>query len=222
MALRVPEHKPWDIEPVAQKFLDRYWDPREQWVDIETIMERDLDVLIDYTDAGCLRALGAIGRRSSDGRFVIIVDEQLADRSPCRYRFTLAQEVSHLLLHRDLLESVATVDDAFELQDSLSAEQYAGLEASANRCAAAILMPQRQFRQAAQDAYALWFGRIMSAAGSVPPDPLLKRVIDDLAKLYQVSFQAARIRLQRWPVKVYDDILESARRAQPNVGTGWS
>ena len=100
-------------------------------------------------------------------------------------------------------------------------ENYRELESSANWCAAAILMPHRQFSEAAYGAYALWFGRMMEKAGQVSPEFLVKRVVDDLAKLYHVSSQAARIRLQRWPIKLYDDIVESARKKQPNIGTGW-
>ena len=88
----IPEYRPWEIEPIAQGFLARYWDPTEQWVDIEAIIECDLDVLIDYTSVDCFSALGAIARRPSDGRFVIIVKEDLADRDPNRYRYTLATE----------------------------------------------------------------------------------------------------------------------------------
>jgi hypothetical protein len=218
---RVPDRKPWELEPIAQRFLSEYWSPSEQWVDIETIIERDLDILIDYSSCDCLPAIGAIGRRVSDGRFVIVVSEELADRNPNRYRFTLAQEASHFLLHRGLLESVTSLEEAADLHVSLSPGDYDRLESSANWCAGAILTPQHQFRDAAHDAYALWFARIKEKAGIIVPDFLVKRIIDDLAKSYRVSFQAAKIRLQRWPIKLYDDVLESARRSQPNIGSGW-
>ena len=216
----VPTYKPWDIERIAQAFLSKYWTPGEQWVDVETIIERDLNVLIDYTACSRLTTEGAIAWRKGDRRFVILVSEALADRYPNRYRFTLAQETSHLLLHKDLLESIITAEQALDLHSSLTAQQYHELESAADLCASALLMPQHQFRAAAHDAYELWFERMRSSVGKVIPDLVLKRVIDDLAKVYRVSFQAAKIRLQRWPIKLREDILQSARRADPFIGTG--
>ncbi len=214
----VPDYKLMDIEKIAQDFLSRYWSPSEQWVDIETIIERDLDVLLDYSACDSFDTIGTIGRRPSDNRLVVIVSEEIADRNPNRYRFTLAQEVGHLLLHKGILESITIPEEALDFHNSLTSEQYKRLEFDANRCAGAILMPQRQFRDAASDAYELWFGKMKSQSDRILPDFLVKRVIDDLAKIYQVSFQAAKIRLQGWPIKLYDDILESARRSQPHIG----
>lgn len=215
----VPDYKPWDIEKSAQDFLSQYWSPREQWVDIETIIERDLDVLIDYSACDCFGTIGTIGRRQSDNRLVIIVSEEIANRNPNRYRFTLAQEVGHLLLHKGILESIATLEDALDFHNSLTRKQYEQLEYDANWCAGSILMPQHQFRDAVFDAYELWFGKIGTHIGKMSPDFLVKRVIDELAKRYRVSSQAARIRLQRYPIRLYDDIFESARRSQPYIST---
>ncbi|MCK4276365.1 MAG: ImmA/IrrE family metallo-endopeptidase, partial [Phycisphaerae bacterium] len=130
-----------------------------------------------------------------------------------------AQEVSHFLLHRDLLDHIRNADEALELHNSLTDPQYEQLEHDANWCAGAILMPQHQFRDAAHDAYELWFRRIRSKTDVASPDFLLKRVVDDLAKHYRVSSVAAKIRLRRWPIKLYDDILRSAQRGQPFIGT---
>ena len=215
----VPDYKPWDIEKIAHEFLSRYWSPSEQWVDIETIIERDLDVLIDYSACDCFGAIGTIGRRQSDNRLVVVVSEEIADRNPNRYRFTLAQEVGHLLLHESILEAITTPEEALDFHNSLTSEQYERLEYDANWCAGAILMPQRQFKDAVSDAYELWFGKMKSQSDKILLDFLAKRVVDDLAKKYRVSSQAARIRLQRYPIRLYDDILESARRSQPCIGT---
>jgi len=218
----VPEYKLQDIERIAHDFLAKYWDPSERWVDIETIIERDMGLLIDYSAIDSFHAIGGVARRTSDDRLVILVSEELADRDPNRYRFTLAQELSHLLLHREILDAIRTPGQALDFHNSLTPEQYRHLESDANRCAGAILMPQRQFKDAAHDAYELWFARITATVGKLDPDFFLKRVIDELAKLYQVSAQAARIRLQSWPIRLYQDILESARKHQPSIAPGWS
>ena len=218
---RVPEYKPWDIERIAQAFLAEHWSPSERYVDVEAIIERDLRILIDYTTVDALSTVGSIGRRPSDGRLVIVVDERMADGNPNRYRFTLAQELGHVLLHEDILESVQTTEDSLHLQETLTEGEYDRMERDANWCAGSLLMPQHPFAEAAFDAYAIWFRRMEERVGTILPDVLLKRVVDELAKLYQVSSQAARIRLQRYPIKLYDDILLSAKHRQPTVCRGW-
>jgi hypothetical protein len=215
----LPPYKPWDIERIAQEFLSQHWRPLQVWVDIEVIIERDLDAVIDFTSLDLPAIIGSTSRRVSDGRFVIVVQEELPDRNPNRYRFTLAQEVGHLLLHREMLEGVHTRQQAFELHRSLTAEQYSQLERDANRCAAAILMPQRLFREVAHAAYETWVRKVAQVAHVVPED-LLKRVIDDLAKSFRVSPDAARIRLQQWPLKLDRHIIESAKRRQPFISEG--
>lgn len=220
--LEVPAYKPWEIEPIAQKFLSTHWDPSETWVDIEMIIEGPLGLLIDYSRLDSFRTIGAICRRPSDARLVIVVGEELADRNPNRYRFTLAQEVSHLLLHRELLASLTTGEEAMDFHQSLSEAQYGQMERDVNRCAGAVLMPQHELNHAAYDSYARWFASIRSEVGTVLPTFLQRRVIDDLAKRYRVSFQAAEIRLRQWPIELYDDLLESARKSQPQLSSGWT
>ncbi len=203
-----------EIERVAGEFLAKYWKPSDVWVDVETIIERDLGVLIDYPPFEAFPAVGSLARRVSDGRLVIIVSEELANRNPNRYRFTLAQEVSHLLLHQEVVDAIRSQEDVIEFQESLGPDDYKHMEGNANRCAAAILMPLPQFADAARASYAEWFRRL-SQAGSSSAQFLEKHIVDDLAKLYQVSAQAARIRLGNWPVQLDHDIIEYFSRGLP-------
>ena len=217
--ITVATYKPWDIEKIAQGFLSRYWRASERWVDIEAIIERDLDVLIDYTSLQAPTILGCIARRDSDGRFVIVVQEELPDQRPSQYRFTLAQEVGHLLLHRPILESARTAEDAARLHQDLTDEQYQKMEADANRCAGAILLPEANFRAAVHESYETWFHQI-SQVTRVLAEDLLQRIVRDAAKAFEVSFDAARIRLERYPLSLRDAILQSANRGWPEIREG--
>ena len=212
----VPDYKPWDIELLADEFLARYWRPSEKWVDIELIIERDLDVLIDYVDAGAFCTLGGLCKRLSDSRFVIVVDEDLADRNPNRYRFTLGQEAGHLILHEDVLAAISTPQEAHEFQQSLDADTYAQMERDVNRFAGAVLLPRREFSMAARETYAEFLARF-AEVGARDFEFFRKMLVDQLAKLYQVSAEVVRIRLKHWPIKLYDSILDSAARGEPEL-----
>jgi IrrE N-terminal-like domain len=84
-----------------------------------------------------------------------------------RQKFTLAHELAHFILHRDLIES-RIVDDTMYRSDLGSA-----YETQANQLAADILMPIR----------------LVKKCRELYPDP------KDLAYLFEVSEQAMKIRL---------------------------
>jgi Zn-dependent peptidase ImmA (M78 family) len=85
-----------------------------------------------------------------------------------RKRFTVAHEIAHYILHREQI-GYALTDDAL-YRSGLSGRE----EAQANRLAAEILMPQKLINE----------HRVFSDN------------IERLAKLYQVSQEAMRIRLR--------------------------
>lgn len=93
-----------------------------------------------------------------------------ATEHPNRQRFTIAHEIAHYVLHRDLIES-GIVDDTMYRSEQMSNV----FEAQANRMAADILMPVRLVK-------AMW----PHAAGSV----------DTMASSFGVSKDAMRIRLE--------------------------
>lgn len=89
--------------------------------------------------------------------------------NPRRQRFTMAHEVAHYILHRDLLRG-DLIDDALYRSRALS-DDY---EAQADRFAAQILLPAGAVREA--------FRR--------------NKALAPLAKLFEVSDSALRIRLR--------------------------
>jgi len=86
-----------------------------------------------------------------------------------RQRFTLAHELAHFILHRDLIDDGIT--DSVMYRSRMSDE----IESQANRFAADLLMPASAMR-------ALWRQGIKSFAG--------------MAAKFDVSTEAARIRMQ--------------------------
>jgi Zn-dependent peptidase ImmA (M78 family) len=104
--------------------------------------------------------------RSPDGGFVISLNSHDGHR---RRRFTLAHELAHYLLHRDLIGDGIT--DSAMYRSSLSNE----VERQANRFAADLLMPAALVRR-------FWREGECSFAG--------------MALRFDVSNEAARIRLK--------------------------
>lgn len=139
-------------------------------VDLAAIA-RDLGLNVYYMNLGD-NISGQIVRDSNKGGksgFAIYVNDT---HHPNRQRFTLAHEISHYILHRDLIEG-GVIDDTM-YRDSALGSFY---ESQANRMAADILMP------------------IMLVKRYRAANPELS--VDEIAKVFQVSSAAMKIRLDK-------------------------
>ena len=103
-----------------------------------------------------------------EGRPAYEIEVQASDH-PRRQRFTIAHEIAHYVLHRDLIEQSVT-DDALYRSDL--SDEY---EAQANRLAAHILMPMGLVMER------------LARNGTVD--------VKELARRFDVSPKAMRIRM---------------------------
>ncbi|WP_053323268.1 ImmA/IrrE family metallo-endopeptidase [Komagataeibacter europaeus] len=73
-------------------------------------------------------------KRCRDGSYQIAINGSDSEQ---RKRFTLAHELAHFMLHRDIIDSVGLVDDAMYRSGASATEEY-----QANSLAAELLMPK--------------------------------------------------------------------------------
>jgi Zn-dependent peptidase ImmA (M78 family) len=97
------------MHEITQDFLRRYHPQDTLPVPIEEIIELQLKLDIVPTP-GLLKGFEIDGFLTRDFSS-IYVDDFVQGNRPTRYRFTLAHEVGHLILHKELLEGLATFDD---------------------------------------------------------------------------------------------------------------
>jgi Zn-dependent peptidase ImmA (M78 family) len=104
---------------------------------------------------------------------------------PHRQRFTIAHELGHLQLHRDMIESEVHVDKDFPvlLRDQNSASGTEKVEIQANDFAAELLMPEALIQQALA-------GKRFDIDDDAP--------IEELAKKFRVSKQALEYRIRKF------------------------
>jgi Zn-dependent peptidase ImmA (M78 family) len=102
---------------------------------------------------------------------------------PLRQRFTIAHELGHLELHREMITSEVHVDKAFPvlMRDPKSATGTEKIEIEANQFAAELLMPEALIKQALE---------------SEPFDIDDDGPIEELAKKFRVSKQALEYRIR--------------------------
>ncbi len=157
------------------ELLDRYGGPP---VNIEAII-RGLGLELDKKAS--LNA-DISGQIEKSGNETYKVSVNAADNY-LRQRFTMAHELGHYLLHKNLIGDGLIDDRAY--RSTVAGKYSSGMvgpeeEAAANRLAARILMPANVVTSEAQDATS----------------------IETLAKRFQVSTKAMEIRLQTLGIKL--------------------
>jgi len=136
-----------DINKRAEDFLREHKRDETFPVDIEAIAEFDLGLNI-FPFPNLQETFDIDGFISGD-LSVIYVDEFIYYQRPARYRFTLAHEVGHYVLHSDLIgsfhpQSVADWSRSILVVDE---ETYDWLEWQAYSFAAAVLVPRVSLKQ---------------------------------------------------------------------------
>lgn len=185
-----------DLRIRAEAFLEEFHEERTLPVPIEEIVEFDFQIELVPID-GILDDLEVDAFLSSN-LTRIYVDAFVMDHRHRRLRFSLAHELAHHELHRQLYatSTIASVRDWERVQASITAEDYAWFEFQANSFAGLVLVPElelhREFESAmtaARDA-ALSESTLSSEAGR-------SYVSTWLSGLFEVSDQVIEKRLEK-------------------------
>ncbi len=200
-----PTYTVADLERRAQKFLhEQLGQDVPIPVDIDLLLEQVPEVDLDYWPG--LRSNhgleGMVARDVQKGSLYIFIDADLADTQPTRYRMTVAEELAHLVLHRKMIDQITEPADFRELQRHY---RWHEMERNAKRFGAAILMPGDAVTREAR----LVFPKLVRVAGFGNIAAVQNHLVSLLAKTFEVSAQAMKIRLTEWPMRVFDNIREA-------------
>jgi hypothetical protein len=143
---------PWleddGFRTVAAEFLKRYnaWDDIP--VDIDNIVDVRMHINIIPVPGLQKVVHNAMAFISSDLKS-ITVDDYVFMHQEQIYRFCLAHEIAHLLIHSKLLEthSITTIDDYRAYQAQFDARTYARMEWQADQLAGLILVPSHLLKR---------------------------------------------------------------------------
>ncbi len=203
-----------DIDSIAKSFIKKYHRTKSIPVDIERIIEFNLEMDIipipGLKDSFELAGFDIDAFISSDLQS-ITVDQYVMEKREARYRFTLAHEIAHKLLHGDFYEqfNFYSIDDwiatIIEIQSnvSLSSEREKA-EWQADELAGRILVPTvilaEEFTKE-QDITFRTFSKdhpdYTSYSDNIDYLDFIKDVtIHSLAKRFMVSDDVIRIRLE--------------------------
>jgi hypothetical protein len=203
----LPRYTVRELEYIATSVLrQRFPEGVTIPVDVDYIVETEPNVTLDIVSGLQARCgvAGAVVSHPEERRFTIVIDEQVADGNAAFYRFTVAEEYSHLILHRGILGQVRDLGDVVELHGLES--YYDVLDRNAKRLASCLLMPTELLRQDARSRFAA-----LRAAGGVGEEELMQKITRQLAQRYHVSVTAMRIRLNNWPLSIATAVRDALR-----------
>jgi len=190
MRIKVPFKDHDYIEVVAENFLRKNHSKDTYPVPIEEIVEFNLGLDI-IPLPGLHKTFDIDGFLSSD-RTSISIDESVYQSMPGRYRFTLAHEVGHFILHKDLYGEnfFKSIERWKRFIEQFPEKEYSWFEWQAYEFAGLILVPARHL-----DKRLKYHIRQIKALGIKNEDVVLDRAIELLAKDFVVSQEVIRRRL---------------------------
>lgn len=146
--LKVREFDLWQLERIAADALAK---------DLQCIRGRCVRIehLIETGFGVRLVAFQELTRRWKTYAFidttskVVVVDADLMDDvgQAKKYRFTLGEELAHLLLHTSIFAGCRTIEQRLAIEDALNEVRRDRLENNARALASMILMPEKHLRE---------------------------------------------------------------------------
>lgn len=205
---KVPRYSATELERRAETLLrDRGGWPPTIPVDIESLVDQEPGLLLDILP-GLQEVSGVAGlaRYEPDTDTMrIIIDAEVADHpSASFYRFTVAEEFAHVLLHREIMTQVRTLEDLLALHAWRS---YHEIDRNAKRLAAALLMPTITVAQEARRVYPA----LVKVSGFGDPAAVQAHLEERVARLHGVSAGAMRYRLKEWPLRITQKVERAMR-----------
>jgi len=174
-------------------------------VDVDLLAERLPGVELDLSP-GILERFGLPGVvfRRAPGAYTIRIDMEVAEHRLHFYRFTLAEEVGHILLHGGIIDRMTSTEEAARL---VNEPGYEDLDRNARWFASALLMPPAELARDARTIYA----DLVRTRGFADPEGVKRDLLKALSRRYQVPPAAMRYRLMHWPIKIVDALAKALR-----------
>ncbi|MFH1748436.1 MAG: ImmA/IrrE family metallo-endopeptidase [Planctomycetota bacterium] len=184
-----------DLRCTAERFLGKFHPDRSIPIPIEDIL--DLDYGIDIIPTPGLHQAFDMDAFILSDFSTIYVDEFVYKSRPNRYRFSLAHEASHVILHQRIYEKlqVGTIEEWISTVPTISEEQYHWIEWQADALAGLILVPPGELATRFRKAVARASRAGLSLENAT--DAARHAIADYLARQFEVSSQVIDIRARK-------------------------
>lgn len=195
MAVKAPYLPYESLRAVADKFLEEHHPSGKIPIPIERIVEFGLG--IDIVPMPGLQDEFDVDAYISSDLTEIRVDRFIQEHRSTRYRFSLAHEVAHLLVHASVFEELkfSTIAEWKAVMSSIPEEEYSWIEWQGYALAGLILVPNKPltelFEQKLKDAR-------RAGIELQDIDPEARRIVEsNMAKSFDVSAEVIARRMNK-------------------------
>lgn len=206
---KIRKYKVAEIEKIASDVIQEHFGGSSAPpIDVDLIAE-EMDVLIDIRPNLAGRKVPGICWRRSRNKYSILIDENIADNHLTFYRFTLSEEIGHIVLHKEVIDEITTEQEAAQL---LAWKDYKLIDHHAKRFASAILLPPSLIAESAERIYTMLIKALDKTVRFGNVDAIEDYLASEMSKIFQVSQSAMAIRLSHtWPAGIYNRVEQSMR-----------
>jgi hypothetical protein len=194
MAFKAPFYRYEDLRRCAESFLMGYHPGREIPVPIEKIIELELCMdIVPMPGLGNFDTVAYLSHNMNEIR----VDEFVYNHRPNRYRFSLAHELGHRVLHAEAYQQFKFSDLISwkrVMTEAIPLDQYRYMEWHANSFAGLILVPAAELRVKFFDDVEK--GQSSGIDFDEPATGARELVEDHLADLFEVSAEVVHKRIE--------------------------
>jgi Zn-dependent peptidase ImmA (M78 family) len=196
VSFKAPYLLPHILRQKAEKFLSQYHPTRTIPIPIDWIIESQFEMEI-IPLAGLEKSFDTVAFLASNLR-EIYIDDYVYRKQLTRYRFTIAHELGHRILHGELFQQFKrnTIDDLkyFIEKDVIPEDQYSFLELHANTFAGLILVPPTELEKQ----FSNYIAKAKDAGIELEQIKVggQKHCEDFIAKIFQVSKDVIKHRLK--------------------------
>lgn len=192
-----------DIKKAADDFRKRHWPQNTIPIDIFQVVEFELG--LEILPINNLREAGDVDALLLGDLKTIAVDQNnfLNERSQNRLKFSIAHEIGHLELHRDIFDNIAysSIEEWIAFFQQIPDDQYYWIEQHAYEFAGRLLVPREKLVEKL-DAAVAQVRRAGFDAWDITGDSARQYVAHGIAGYFEVSDQVIEKRLIRenlWP-----------------------
>jgi len=196
LKLKIPYLTYPDVGKKAEGFLNEYHPSFEIPIPIEDIVELKLRINI-FPFPRLYKDHGLNGFLSRDLR-TINVDEYQFDQLNEKYRFTLAHEVGHYVLHRSFYENLPkfeSTDEYVEWRMSFPPEEMNWFEKQGDWFAEQVLVPTKPLFEVCQEVVQK-YKKIFAEFDQIPED-IWSYISTEVATYFEVNPPVIEIRIRR-------------------------
>lgn len=185
------------IREAADRIRAKFWGSKIP-VDIENILEIGLKIRI-IPLPGLQGQISFDSFISSDWENVYVDNESYeSDKYYRRIRFSLAHELGHFVLHKELFESleIKSLEDYYRFYNEVPNDQYRFLEDQANKFAGYLLIPHEIMEKYRDKLLADYRKKLIGTNLENVDIDLSGYIVGDMIDIFDVSAQAMEIGLK--------------------------